>query len=373
MKKLSFLLISLLTFACQPKTSESIKSMNYEFLIGSYTDSPEEGISLLTFSPSNHSLSISTIAPEIINPSFVLADEERVFAVEETEGPKGGQILSFQWDETHQSLQKVDEKNTEGNHPCHIAYRDGFLVVSNYSGGNFSILKVREDGSLTPVQLIQHSGSSINAARQEAAHVHSANFSPDGKFLLVADLGTDRIYSYEFNKENPEPAQLLEEIPMTPGDGPRHLSFSPSGNEVFVVQELTAVLEVFDYKDGKLQSKQRLSLISEGFEGAVGAAEVRVSSDGNFIYASNRGDANTISVFSKQEDGSYSLVEHVPSGGIMPRNFILTADGKYVLVAHQASENIVVFERDQESGKLKPISLEVTVPKPVYLFDISKY
>lgn len=345
--------------------------MNYQFLVGSYTDSPEEGIGILTFNPTEKSLSIETIAKGIQNPSFVLADGNRVFSLEEIEGPRGGNVLSFAWEKDQQSLIQLDKIASEGNHPCHLEYNNGYLVVSNYSGGNFAILEVQEDGKLTLRQTVQHSGSGKNLDRQESAHVHSSNFSPDGKFLLVADLGTDKIYSYQFDPENQEPLSLFEEFPMTPGDGPRHLAFSPDGKEVFVVQELTAVLEVFSYENGKLTSKQRLSLIPEGFEGTVGAAEVRVSPDGQHLYASNRGDANTISVFAKQTDGSYALVEHVPSGGVMPRNFNLTPDGNYVLVAHQASEDIMVFKRDKETGRLSPISLSTKAPKPVYLFGIS--
>ncbi|WP_161971790.1 lactonase family protein [Algoriphagus kandeliae] len=345
--------------------------MNYQFLVGSYTDGPEEGISLLTFFPDQNSLSLQTIAEGIQNPSFVIEVGNQVFSVEEIEGIVGGNVLSFEWDDNRQSLQQLSTIPTNGNHPCHLSYHDGFLVVSNYSGGNFSIIEVQEDGILALRQIVQHSGNSVNSDRQESAHVHSANFSPDGKFLFVADLGTDKIYSYQFDPEKPEPASLFEEFPMNPGDGPRHLTFSPDGNEAFVVQELTAVLEVFSYNEGKIISKQRLPLTPEGFEGSVGAAEVRVSPDGKHVYASNRGDANTISVFANNADGSYSLVEHVPSGGIMPRNFNLSPDGDFLLVAHQASEDIVVFKRDQTTGKLTPTDLSIEAPKPVYLFSLS--
>ncbi|MCS5489994.1 lactonase family protein [Algoriphagus limi] len=345
--------------------------MSYQFLVGSYTEGPEEGISILDFSPDEKSLSLRTVAPGVQNPSFVIAENDFVFSVEEIEGITGGNVLSFKWGQESQNLQQIDNTPSNGNHPCHLSYQDGFLIVSNYSGGNFSIIKVQEDGKLVPRQTIQHSGNSVNTDRQESAHVHSANFSPDGHYLFVSDLGTDKIYSYLFEPEKSEPFSLFEEFPMTPGDGPRHLTFSQDGKEAFVVQELTAVLEVFSYENGRINSKQRLSLIPEGFEGAVGAAEVRVSPDGKNLYASNRGDANTISVFAKAEDESYSLVEHVSSGGIMPRNFILTPDGEYVLVAHQASEDIVVFKREKETGKLTPISLSIEVPKPVYLFGLS--
>src|SRR5690606_37976641 len=131
-----------------------------------------------------------------------------------------------------------------------------------------------------------------------------------------------------------------------------------------------AVLAIFDFKEGKLTPKQRISLVADDYEGAVGAAEVRLSPDGRNIYASNRGDANRLSVFAKKDDGSYSLIQQTTSGGIMPRNFNLTADGKYLLSANQASNDVAVFERDVETGKLTQTSWKVEVNKPVYLFRL---
>ena len=149
------------------------------------------------------------------------------------------------------------------------------------------------------------------------------------------------------------------------------MTFSDDGKEVLVVQEMTAVMEVFDYENGVLNSRQRLSLLSEGFEGNVGAAEIRLSPDGKQVYVSNRGDANTISVFGRRPSGEYILVQNISSGGLMPRNFNLTSDGKYLLVAHQASNDIVIFERDEFTGKLTQTLWKAEVNKPVYLFRLN--
>jgi 6-phosphogluconolactonase (cycloisomerase 2 family) len=207
----------------------------------------------------------------------------------------------------------------------------------------------------------------VNKERQESPHVHSTTFDPEGKRVLAADLGTDKIYVYDFNPENSEPLRLSGEFPVAPGDGPRHLAFSADGKEVLVVEEMSAVLDVFDYESGKLIPSQRLSLLDEGFEGKVGAAEIRISPDGKHVYVSNRGEANTLSVFGKKPDGTYTRIQNIPSGGIMPRNFNLTQDGRYLLSAHQASNDIVIFERDAISGILSLTPWKATVHKPVYL------
>ncbi len=371
---------ALLIAACSsPKqeievTSPTPTASSYEFLVGTYTDSPIQGINHLYFSPSENILTVETIAGGIANPSFVIAskDGKRVFSLEEESGTPGGQVLSFDRNPDDNSLTLIDQKKSGGDHPCHISIspNEDFVILANYTGGSLSAFKVSQEGMLAHVQTIQHSGKSVNSNRQEGPHVHSTTFDPEGKRVLVADLGTDKIYVYDFDASHDEPLKLSGEYPMTPGDGPRHLTFSADGSEVLVVQEMAAAMEVFAYENGTLTSKQRLSLLSEGFEGTVGAAEIRLSPDGKQVYVSNRGDANTISVFGKRPSGQYVLVQNIPSGGLMPRNFNLTADGKYLLAAHQASNDIVIFERDEFTGKLTQTLWKAELNKPVYLFRL---
>lgn len=376
--KQSFLLVGLLafSFACgTEKTTEMTEnSVTYSFLVGTYTDRANQGINQLDFTPSENKLEVRTVFPGIQNPSFVLASAagDKVFTLEETDNVQGGNIVSLSRSSKNDSLTKVSEVPSFGAHPCYLALspEEEFLTVANYSGGSLSAYHLEGNGEMTHLQTIRHEGSSVNKARQDAPHVHSTVFSPDGKFLLAADLGTDQVYVYDFDATAKEPLSLNNTFKTQPGDGPRHLVFSSDGSEIFVVEELTAVLDVFDFKEGKLTPKQRVSLIADDYEGEVGAAEVRISPDGKNIYASNRGDANSLSVFTKKDDGSYWLMQQVNSGGVMPRNFNLTADGKFLLSANQASNDIVVFERNLETGKLTQTSWKVEINKPVYLFRL---
>jgi len=381
MKIAPALILSLAVAACSsPKqetqviTTPTVPS-SYEFLVGTYTDSPIQGINHLYFSPEENILTIETIAAGIANPSFVIAsrDGKRVFSLEEVSGTPGGQILSFERNTTDNSLTLIDQKKSGGDHPCHISIspNEDFVILGNYTGGSLSVFKVSPEGMLMHAQTIKHTGKSVNPNRQEKSHVHSTTFDPDGKRVLVADLGTDKIYVYDFDASQAEPLKLSGEFPVTPGDGPRHLTFSADGKEVLVVQEMEAAMDVFSYEDGVLELKQEISLLDEGFEGKVGAAEIRLSPDGKQVYVSNRGDANTISVFGKRPSGQYVLVQNIPSGGLMPRNFNLTADGKYLLAAHQASNDIVIFERDSFTGKLTQTLWKAEVNKPVYLFRLN--
>jgi len=376
MKEIPILLTLLALFAaCNSSSTKemTIPSPIYSFLVGTYTDSTNQGINLLKFNPENNSLTVETIFEGINNPSFLLANraENLVISLEEDTSVNGGNLMVFGL--ASGKLNPIDTIPSYGDHPCYIGFspKEQLVVAANYSGGSLSIYKLNPSNELSHLQTIQHDGKSINESRQEKAHVHSTVFSPDGNFLLVADLGTDKIYSYAFNQSDHEPVSLYSTFECQPGDGPRHVLFSADGKTVFAVQELTAILEIFDFEAGKLVPRQRLSLVVDDFKGAVGAAEVRISPDGQQVYVSNRGEANSISVFRRMEASQdFECIQVIASGGIMPRNFNLTADGKYLVCAHQGSNDIVIFERASDSGILTPTNWKVAVNKPVYIFPL---
>ncbi|MBN7817630.1 lactonase family protein [Algoriphagus pacificus] len=378
MKQLLYLsLVTLFVAACSNPSAIQMpqETQTYSFLVGTYTDTVDQGINFLKFNPEENLFEVQLLAPDVQNPSYVIASKNSklVFALEESAGVSGGDVLSFNLNLAKDSLELIAKQSSYGNHPCYLALSpdESLLTVGNYSGGNLSIYSVQEDGNFTYLQTVQHEGKSVNEARQEGPHVHSTVFNPKGDRLLVADLGTDKIYNYKVSGNEAEPLSLLAEFPVTPGDGPRHMKFSEDGESVFVVQEMSATLEIYSFMEDKLELKQRLSLLDEGFTGQVGAAEVRLSSDGKNVYVSNRGEANTISVFSKNESGEFERIQNISSGGVMPRNFIVTKDGKYLLAAHQSSNDIVVFERNPETGELTITDWKVTLNKPVYLFQLT--
>jgi 6-phosphogluconolactonase len=249
--------------------------------------------------------------------------------------------------------------------------KEEFLVVGNYSGGNFSAYKI-QDGILNHVQTYQHEGQSIDPARQEKAHVHSTVFHPNGKQLLVGDLGTDKIHLYDFNPTYAVPFNNSDPgyIEVAAGAGPRHLAIQPSGSPVYLIHEMTAELGVYNYEAGKMSKIQALPLTGEDFKGNVGAAEVRISPDAKFVYASNRGDANEITVFEIGKSGTLTFVERVKTGGENPRNFVITSDGKFLVVGNQGSGTIVAFERNLKTGKLSKTGAETKFNKPVYFFRL---
>lgn len=380
MKKIniSFILLTafIMTISCDETPQEEKVESKYEFLVGSYTYSEQEGISLLTFNPEENLMAANVIAAGVKNPSFVVSNKAQtlVFSVEETGGENGGKVSSFKFDRQNNTLKLLDTKESFGNSPCYLTLdpKEEFLVVGNYSGGNFSAYKI-SSGMLEHVQTINHEGQSVVSGRQDRSHVHSVVFHPNGKQMLVGDLGTDKIFIYDFNPTYAVPfnpaAQPYMEVP--PGSGPRHLAVHPDGKTVYLIHEMSAELGVYSYDAGKMARKQVAQLTGEGFIGNVGAAEVRISPDGKYVYASNRGDANDITVFAIGSDGNVTFVERVATGGETPRNFAITKDGEYLIAGNQGSNNVIVFDRDQKTGKLIKTDLSVSINKPVYFFGLN--
>ena len=368
----------ILTLGCSSKNSDQITAttmdQTYLFLLGTYTEKPEEGINLIEFDPEAEVLKTIHVASDIHNPSFVIANKDQtlVFATEEDGGDQGGKVTSFKLDKEKGTLEKINSVFTQGDSPCHISLdpSERFLVVSNYSGGNVTVIPVDPKGNLSSdIQEIQHEGSSINPDRQNAPHVHSAVFHPSENRVFVADLGTDKIYLYDLNQNDAAPLSLAEAFAVEGGVGPRHLIFNESGDRLYLIHELTAEVGVYVYEEGELSHLETHSLIAEDFTGEVGAAEVRFSPDGGYLYASNRGEANTITVFSvNHEDGGLTEIQHISSQGQAPRNFDITPDGKYLLCGNQNSDEIIVFDRNQGDGKITPTQISIAINKPVYFY-----
>jgi len=344
--------------------------------VGTYTDKGSKGIYAWHFDGTTGKVQPMGLMGETVNPSFLAftKDGKRLVAVNETgeyKGCSGGYASSFAV-EPDGKLRLLDEAASLGAHPCYVSL-DGagrHALVSNYTGGSVVSLPLNGQGKWgEPSSFILYVGKGPNGQRQEAAHAHSINLSPDGRFALVADLGSDLIHVHRYDaktgKLNPAEFPFAR---TAPGAGPRHLSFSPNGRYAYVLNELQGSLTAFAYdaKRGALQEKQTVSTLPSGFDKPNTCAEVRVHPSGRFIYASNRGH-DSIAVFKVGVDGCLSLVEHVSTGGQTPRNFVLDPSGKWLLAANQGSDNVVVFSIDTATGKLTPSGESFQVSAPVCL------
>ena len=334
--------------------------------VGTYTSGESEGIYLLGFDSTAGELKLRGVAAKTTNPSFLAFHPkgEFLYAVNETDT---GEISAFRIDPDTGMLTLINEASSGGAHPCHLSIDSSGknVLVANYTGGNVSSTKLNPDGSLgKQVSLIQHAGSSVNEKRQQEPHAHSINLSPDNRFAIAADLGTDELLVYGFGRTGKLKKKTATKL--APGSGPRHFSFHPDGKHAYAINELLSTVTVLEYdaKQGSLKELQTITTLPRDFEGESFTAEVRVSADGKFVYGSNRGH-DSIAVFRVNSDHRLTLVQIEKMGGKTPRNFNLDPTGKFLLAAGQASHDIHVFKIDPKQGKLTKTEHSIKIPNPV--------
>lgn len=341
--------------------------------VGTYTGKKSEGIYVYKFRSSTGAMEkVSTAFTE--NPSYlaVSKDKKFLYAVNENGDSKGG-VTSFLFDESTGKLTKINSQPSNGDHPCYISVDNSgkWVVAGNYTGGNLSVYPVKTDGSLgEAAQVIQHSGGSVNKQRQEKPHVHSVVFSPDGNYLAVVDLGTDKIYMYPFDASAEKPIdETAVENATAPGAGPRHIIFHKTLPYAYTIEELSGNVSVYSVNgDGTLTNIQTITAHPAGFKGDIGSAAIKISNDGKTLYASNRGESNTIATFTiDQKTGRIKTEEIVGSGGKAPRDFNIDPADKFILSANGGSDNITIMKRNQHTGVPEVPGKQVTISQPVCL------
>lgn len=349
----------------------AVAADTHQLLIGSYTQGTSQGIYRLSFDSRNGQLDATPLQViKSANPSWLTlsADQRWLFAVNEN-GPGQrdvvGRVSSYVIDPKTRQLSPVNQVQSLGNEPTHSSLSaDGrYLFVSNYSvaqdpGGSLAVLPVDAEGRLSPpVQLSSHPASRVNPERQLSAHVHSTVSSPDGQYVFSNDLGADRIFVYRYepkaNPEHPLNAATPASVQLPPGSGPRHLLFGADGKHAYLSMEMSAQVAVFDYQAGQLTQRQLVDLAAGQPPANKAAAALHASRDGKFLYVSNRGSANELLVFAIDPvTGELKELQRRSVEGDHPREFSLDPSEGFVLVANQKSNQIVVVERDRQTGLL---------------------
>jgi len=365
MKKIYLFLFSALSLT-------TVKAQNkFNLLVGTYTNTCQSnGIYVYEFDASSGGLKLKNSSENVISPSYlsVSADNKFIYAVNEN-GTQSA-VSSFSYNSASGKIKLLNTNASLGADPCHLINDDKNVIVANYSGGNIVVFKKKPNGSLTEVQqIIQHEGKGPNAARQEKAHVHMVVFSPDKKFVLSNDLGLDKVFIYKYNPNSTNEMLMLKgSVDVKKGSGPRHLTFSKDGKFVYLVQELDGTLTTFSYdKTGNLKLIAETSILPKGFTGGTGAAAIKISPDGNFLYVSDRVDANSISVYKILKTGAIELVEQQSTLGKGPRDFAIDPTGNYLLVGHQYTNDIIIFKRDKKTGKITDTGKRIELCSPVGL------
>jgi 6-phosphogluconolactonase len=344
----------------------------FDLIVGTYTSGNSKGISVYRFYAETGRLAYLNQITDVSNPSYLCVSNNNKFVYAVNEGTQG-EVSSFAFEPKTGALTFINKVSTLGADPCYVSVDKAqkSLFVANYSGGNIAVLPLNDDGSIAPaVQTIHDPGHGPNKDRQEKAHVHTAVLSPDEKYVLYTDLGTDKlnITRYKAKKTNPLTPAEPPFVSVAPGAGPRHMDFSPDKKTLYLITEMGSSVIAYDYNNGKLKQKQTVTLLPDGFTGITGAADIHVSPDGRFLYASNRGEANDISIFSiNQETGMLTFVDRKSSNGKGPRNFVIDPTGSFLLAANQTTDSIVTFRIDKNTGKLTDTYYKIEIGNPVCL------
>jgi 6-phosphogluconolactonase (cycloisomerase 2 family) len=350
-----------------PKDSSAT---HFYLFVGTYTlGSPDSGIYVFTFDAANGTVKNIASAKKVTNPSFLTVSEDGsyVYACTESKLKNAGSVSSFYFDRNARSLTFLSKQSSMGENPVYVSlYKNNkWLVEGNYTAGNIAVFPIDAEHKLEPAtQVLYFKDSSLVKDRQSASHPHATIFSPDFKYVLVTDLGGDKIKSYKIKSGTKEPLKLHKQFNCIPGSGPRHLTFHPDGKYCYSIEELSEMVSVYNYKNGSLSAIQRISTRDSLPHISHGSADIHISPDGKYLYASNRGDKNTITIYSIAEDGKLILRGYQPTLGEHPRNFAIDPSGRFLLVANLASNNIVVFKRDLESGLLSETGISISIPHP---------
>jgi 6-phosphogluconolactonase len=369
----------LMVFLITCLISISVTAQHYFLFVGTYTNGKSKGIYVYDLDVATLETSPVSVM-EAKNPSYlaIAAGGEYLYSVNENGGDRPGDVSAFSFNKKTGQLALINKQPSGGADPCFIAVNKTrkWAVVANYSGGNLAALPIQADGSLSAVaELIQHSGNGINKQRQEKAHVHSTFFSPDEQFIFSADLGTDQLTIYPFHPDQAKPLNdtLDSVVPVEAGSGPRHFAFHPAKPYVYVIEELTGTIDAYRNAHGRLTHLQRISTEPADFKGETGSADIHISPNGKFLYATNRGDGNSIAIYAIDPlTGKLSLKGIQSVQGKHPRNFIIEPGGKLLLVANRDTDNIVLFKINQQTGALEATGKQINLPNPVCLKLLSK-
>ena len=371
MKKLQILLFLLGAIVSLHSFAQDGKVNNLTMYVGTYTEGGNsKGIYTYNFNQENGTFELLNTATAD-NPSFVTLSPEgkRLYAVSGyNEGRQG--VYSFDLSENKAKLSNPVFRPTAskealpraGADPCYIVSDGKYVITANYTGGDISVFSLDAEGRLqAEVQHIAFAGRTP----ERVTHIHCIIPSPDKKYILATDLGNDQVYRFRYNKKARKKAEVLTAqqvaYKVSDGQGPRHLTFSKDGRFAYLINELGGECVVLSYRKGKLKEVQRI-MADEG--GGRGSADIHISPDGRFLYTSHRLKKDGIAIFAiNPKNGTLTKVGYQLTG-IHPRNFAITPNGKYLLVACRDNNKIQVFQRNETTGELTETAQEIEVDKP---------
>lgn len=336
------------------------QSQSYTLVVGTYTNNGSKGIYTYRFNPVTLQVEALGIT-EVASPSFLTLtpDLKQLYAVSELDNGAG--VSAFLFNKDTGVLTPNGTSLTKASGPCHVTYTGDQVITANYSSGSISTFPLNEDGTLQEADLLVFNGGGPDSIRQEMAHLHSTQVTPDGKCLLAIDLGSDCIYRFEMNgKKVITPNYTKIDLPA--GCGPRHFDFSKDGKYIYLINELGGNIYVIAYNDGELNIIQDIEADPLHVKGS---ADIHVSPNGQYLYASNRLEGDGIAIFKiDTTNGTLKQIGYQYTGK-HPRHFSLTKDGAFMFVACRDDNTVQIFRIDQHSGLLTDSGQAINVSSPV--------
>jgi 6-phosphogluconolactonase len=346
------------------------------------------GIYLSRFDPASGLLTLPILVAETLRPSFLAISPNTVgrrhlYAVNAVNDPTAS-VSSFLVDSATGALRPINQVSSAGAGPCYISLdaTGEAAFVANYYGSSIASYRVLPSGALSePVERIDYKNPKFgkrgpNSARQDAPHPHSVHLSPDNRFLLVNDLGSDNISVFPID---PATARLGPPALFSndrPGSGPRHIAFHPNGRWLYSINEMDSTIDHFLWTTTSSRTDPQGLLVNTGapvktiapnFPVAKNtAAEVAISLDGNFLYASNRGEDSLVVFRIAPDDGALTLVERISCGGKTPRHFTLDPSERWLLCGNEDSASITIFRRDPASGRIAGPTQSLLLDSPMF-------
>ena len=337
-------------------------------LVGSYGSAQDTTFHTSNFDSSTGHVVLQQPLTGIENPSFlaVVDNGKTILAVNENNEPAAGITMMRRKRNDKFTYRPVTSALTGGADPCHVVISpDGrYAVTSNYSGGSISIIPFDAGkASFDQPTIIPFSGDGPVSGRQASPHAHFTSFTPDGKLMVVDDLGTDKLHIFPLGKDGFPVIEDMYDVEIQPGSGPRHLVYDNSGENAYLINELSGTVTHLAY-DKTAHTLTPISYTVADYEHAGGSADIHLSPDGRFLYVSNRLKGDGISIFAvDSSDGSLSPAGFT-STGRHPRNFAITPDGRWLLVACRDDNSIEIYSRNSDDGSLT-ITETIPCPKPV--------
>ncbi len=362
--KLLFFSVLIVVAGCD----KSSVSGSYWVYVSSFSDSTSTaGIGIYDWDPEQESLQLVKIDSTVKRSSYLSLDVKnlKLYSIDRT----GIQSFNIEKETGLISMLNQTPHDEYNVGACYISLAENgrYLMIAYYGSGSVATYSIKNDGRIgSLISQVKHEGSGVNRERQEAAHAHMVVAVPSSALIAVTDLGMDKIFCYRISDSGVIDNTPVSMVNFPPGYGPRHLAFHPTKPYVYVLAELTGRVVAYQYdtEHGIGEQIADIEILPNGFTEFNKAADIHISNDGNYLYASNRG-ANSLAVCKiDQRNGAVELMETPSSGGEWPRAFAIDPSGDYILVANKRSHQLNILSRNKKTGRVEKIGEEQTISFP---------